>query len=67
MGLMMLFGSLFWIALLVLIVLAIMRLWPQATGLPGREDEARSLLRQRYARGEIDKGEYEEKMRDLSS
>lgn len=62
MGMMMLFGSLFWIALLVLIVVAIMRLWPQA-----REDEAISLLRQRYARGEIDLEEFERKRRDLSA
>lgn len=62
MGMMMLFGSLFWIALLVLIVVAIMRLWPQA-----REDEALSLLRQRYARGEIDLEEFERKRRDLSA
>lgn len=62
MGMMMLFGSLFWIALLVLIVVAIMRLWPQ-----GREDEALSLLRQRYARGEIDSEEFEKRRRDLSA
>lgn len=62
MGLMMLLGTLFWIALFVLILVAIMRLWPQPSR---REDDALSLLRQRYARGEIDQEEYERKRRDL--
>ncbi len=66
--LMMVLGSLFWIALLALIVVVIMRLWPGAgtfrSSAP-HEDEALSILRQRYARGEIDLEEFERKRRDL--
>jgi putative membrane protein len=60
-GFMMAFGSIFWLALLVLIVVAIIRLWPVP-----RQDSAIALLRQRYARGDIDKNEYEQRLRDLS-
>lgn len=57
-------GWLLWLALLVLIVVAIIRLWPKGIG--GR-DEALEILRKRYAQGEIDKDEYEQRRRDLSS
>ncbi len=65
---MMVLGSLFWIALLALVIVAIMRLWPGAGTFQSsapREDEALSILRQRYARGEIDTEEFERKRRDL--
>lgn len=65
---MMILGTLFWLALLALIVLAVVRLWPA----PGtfrssapREDEAVAILRQRYARGEISREEFERMRRDL--
>lgn len=66
--LMMILGSLFWIALLALIVVALMRLWPGASAFQSsapQEDEALEILRQRYARGEIDAEEFERKRRDL--
>lgn len=67
---MMILASLFWIAVLALIVVVIRRLWPGSgtfqSSVP-REDEALSILRQRYARGEIDSGEFERKRRELLS
>jgi putative membrane protein len=65
---MMAIGSLFWVALLVLVVVVIMRLWPGAGTFQSsapQEDEALSILRQRYARGEIDLEEFERKRHDL--
>jgi putative membrane protein len=52
-----------WVAAIVGIVLAIRRL----TGQWGRVTSARAvdILRERYARGEIDKEEFEAKRRDL--
>ncbi|MNU03998.1 hypothetical protein D3C72_2482370 [compost metagenome] len=56
--------------MLALIVVVIMRLW-SGTGTfqssAPREDEALSILRKRYASGEIDREEYEERRRDLTS
>ena len=69
-GTLMVLASLFWLALLVLIVVVIMRLWPGSETFRSsapREDEALSILRQRYARGEIDSEEFEQKRRDLRS
>jgi len=68
--LMMVLGTLFWVALLALIVLAIMRLWPGEGTFRSsspREDEALAILRQRYARGEIDTEEFERMRRELLS
>jgi putative membrane protein len=39
--------------------------WLVAQGRPGRRDEALEILRQRYARGDIDKQEFEARKRDL--
>lgn len=65
---MMILAALFWLALLALIVLLIVRLWPGAGTFQSsapREDEALSILRQRYARGEIDSEEFERRRRQL--
>ncbi len=58
---------LFWIALLVLVVVAIWRLLQRGGGGAERRsgESALEILEQRYARGEIDREEYEEKKRDL--
>jgi putative membrane protein len=53
---------LFWLAILALIVWAIMRIFPRNrhTGTSQTHTEtAEEILRQRYARGEIDDKEYE--------
>jgi putative membrane protein len=39
--------------------------WLVGQGHPARRDEALEILRQRYARGEIDKQEFETRKRDL--
>src|SRR5262249_10795434 len=39
--------------------------WLVGQGRPGGRDEALEILRQRYARGEIDKQEFETRKRDL--
>lgn len=65
---MMLTASLFWLALTALIVVVIVRLWPGSGTFPSsapREDEALSILRQRYARGEIESEEFERRRREL--
>jgi putative membrane protein len=51
------------IALIVLVVVAIMRL--SGAGQSGSRESALDILKKRYARGEIDKEEYERLRRDL--
>jgi putative membrane protein len=60
--------GLIWIFLLVLIVGAIW--WGTQAGRrnpPNRSESAEEILRKRYARGEIDKNEFDERMRSLRS
>ena len=62
------FMAAFWIAILVGIIFLIR--WLIVSARPGsskggREDSALEILKRRYARGEIDKEEFEEKKRDL--
>jgi len=61
---MMLMMLLFWIVVIVGVVLG-MR-WLARVGAEPRPDSALEILRQRYARGEIGKEEFEAKRRDLS-
>lgn len=57
---------LFWIALLVLLVVVIWRLVEGRGGRTGgSEESALEILKRRYARGEIDREEFEAKKRDL--
>lgn len=55
---------LFWILVIVGIVLAVR--WLVTEGKERRRDSALEILRQRYARGEINKEEFEAKKKDLS-
>jgi putative membrane protein len=61
---MMLFMLLFWGFVIVGLVLGLR--WLLTQGHQTRRDAALDILRQRYARGEIDKDEFEAKQRDLS-
>lgn len=66
MGIGMIGVAIFWILIIVLIVVLIGRL----LGSGGREDRrppktALDILRERYAAGEIEREEYEQKKRDL--
>ena len=61
---MMLFMLVFWVLVIVGIVLGVR--WLVTQGRESRSDTALEILRQRYARGEINKEEFEAKKRDLS-
>lgn len=54
----------FTVLLIILMVLAIRWLWMQTD--KGASSRALEVLKERYARGEIPKEEYEEKKRELS-
>lgn len=60
---MMLMMLVFWGLVIAAIVIGLR--WFLGQGQPGRRDEAFEILRQRYARGEIDKQEFETRKRDL--
>lgn len=66
MGFGMIGATLFWILLIVAIVLLVKMLWGSGSGI-GRTQEksALDILKERYARGEIEKEEFEQKKRDL--
>ena len=60
---------LLWWVLIILGIVVLVR-WLVGAGQGGRqsggEDRALSILRERYARGEIDKSEFEARKKDLS-
>jgi putative membrane protein len=60
--------ALFWIAVIVLVVVAVRGIG-QKNGAPcePRGKKALEILEERYARGEIDKAEFEERKRTLTS
>jgi len=60
---MLLFMFLFWALVVVAIVLGIR--WLVRQGRPEISDSALEILRQRYARGEINREEFEAKRKDL--
>ncbi len=57
-------GAIFWILILVGLVLLIKYLW-EGAGAKGAQESALEILRKRYAKGEINKEEFEEKKKDL--
>lgn len=60
---------LFWAAFMVGLIILIRWLWlstsSKAGGRPSGEDTALGILRERYAKGEIDKEEFEAKLKTL--
>ena len=62
---MMLLMLLFWVVVIAGLVLGIR--WVLRPGAEPRPDSALEILRQRYARGEMGKEEFEAKKRDLTS
>jgi len=60
---MMLMMFLFWGVMIAGLVVGLR--WLIGQGRPAHRDEALEILRQRYARGEIDKQEFEARRRDL--
>ena len=62
--------GLFWLVLLALLVVLVVRVLGDrapAREPPGREaDTPVEILKRRYARGEIDRAEFEEKRKDLT-
>jgi putative membrane protein len=61
---MMIMMILFWALIVVAVVVGIR--WLVGQGKESRPDSALEILRQRYARGEINKEEFEARKRDLS-
>lgn len=56
---------LFWLVIIVLAIAAVRWLLAATPGRPGAGETAEDILKKRYARGEIQKEEYEAKLRDL--
>jgi|CXWL01.1.fsa_nt_gi putative membrane protein len=67
MGIWMLFGTVFWILIIVGIVLLVVWVVQRAMGggAGGTEGSALEILKKRYSSGEISKEEFEEKKRNL--
>jgi putative membrane protein len=60
------FGWILMILFWALVILGVVGLFKWSTGRSGtRSKTAREVLQERYARGEIDQQEYQEKMLDL--
>jgi putative membrane protein len=60
------FMWLFWILLIVVIVWAVKAaIGGSSNSPPEKQKSAMDILRERYAKGEIDKEEFEQKRRDL--
>lgn len=58
------FGFIFWILIIIGLVLLIKYLWEHG-GAKAEHESALEVLKKRYARGEINKEEFEEKKKDL--
>lgn len=60
--------SLFWILLIVAIVSLVKGMWGVSASAERRQEKAAlGILKERYARGEIEKEEFEQKKRDLTA
>ncbi len=61
------FMWIFWILIIAAVIWFIAVATRRDSGSPGRDKSAREILEERYARGEIDRDEYQQKKRDLES
>ncbi|HKB60858.1 MAG TPA: SHOCT domain-containing protein [Gallionellaceae bacterium] len=63
------FGMLlFWGLVIVVLIILLGNLWgPRGSATPSREKSALDILNERYARGEIEQEEYEQKKRDIQN
>ncbi len=59
------FMWLFWLLLIVAVLWFLMRAGSSRTSLGGTEDSPEQILKRRYARGEIEKEEYDRRLTDL--
>jgi len=60
------FGWIIWIVVIVLIIFLLVKLFGSQNNSTGGEgNRALEILKERYAKGEIDKQEFEEKKKDL--
>ena len=66
MGLMMFLGVAFWGGIIALIVWVVTRLTRQGTSAVSRNTSPLDIARERYARGDINKEQYEQLRKDLS-
>lgn len=58
---------LFWVSLVAVVVIAIRYVWGTGISSESRQEKtALDILKERYARGEIEREEFEQKKRDLS-
>jgi len=58
---------LFWILIIVALVLFVAFATRRDSGSSGSEKSAQDILKERYARGEIDREEFEQKRKDLNA
>lgn len=61
------FMILWWVSIIAVIVATVKWLATGSSGSSSREKTALDILKERYARGEIDREEFEQKRRDLEN
>ena len=61
------FMWLFWIIVIVVILWAIKAATGNSNNSPDRQKSALDIIKQRYAKGEIDQQEFEQKRKDLEA
>ena len=66
MGLMIFFGLIFWGGFIALIIWGVTRLTRQGTSTGGTKQSPLDIARERYARGEITREQFEQLKKDLS-
>lgn len=57
----------FWTAIILLIILSIIYLFKKISGVSLKTENAINILKEKYAKGEISKEEFEQKKKDLEN